>query len=219
MLTAHVLFDMNGTLFDPASIVEAVDEVENAPQLVELALGQAISAAMVETVTGRFCDFSELQQLALSRHLELAGRPDLLDAATEAAKQMQPFPEARAALERLRAAGIGTGVLTNSSTESAEQLCGQSNLDLDPIIGTDRVEAFKPDRRVYECGVRTVGENPSQVILVAAHWWDIAGAKRAGLQAGYVSRSEAIRLALEPEPDYEGSDLAEVAASIAESTQ
>jgi len=39
-----------------------------------------------------------------------------------AARRMRPFPDGGKAVSTLRSAGFGVGVLTNSSTESAESL-------------------------------------------------------------------------------------------------
>jgi 2-haloacid dehalogenase len=89
-------------------------------------------------------------------------------------------------------------------------------LDLvDHVVGADDVQAYKPDPRVYAAGVAAVGAtDPSDVWLVAAHWWDVTGARRAGLRTAWVGRDEGALLETVPAPDVLASDLADAAAKI-----
>jgi 2-haloacid dehalogenase len=214
----QVLFDLNGTLFDPAAMAAPL-AAEGAEELVGEILGDTVLFAMAETLSGSYRDFSELLRAAASRRLALAGRTDRLDAVVAAAKEMRPYPDAAAAIETLRDAGIAAGVLTNSSTETARSLVEAADLpDLEPIVGTDEVRVFKPDRRVYERGIEAAGHQPDEVLLISAHNWDAIGAKRAGLRAAWASRRERVRAPLDPAPDFEAPDLAEVAAQVVRST-
>jgi 2-haloacid dehalogenase len=214
----QALFDLNGTLFDPAVMAEPIGGGRRAEELVEAIFGDAIELAMVETMTGSYRDFAELIEAAAARRLAAAGRADRLPEVTGAARRMRPFPDASRAIELLREAGHGVGVLTNSSTETARDLIAACDLDLDPVIGTDRVRAFKPDPRVYARAVEVTGEAPRDIVLITAHWWDALGAKRAGLGAAWIARKEGVRLAADPAPDHQGSDLAEVAQVIVSAT-
>jgi 2-haloacid dehalogenase len=217
MAIKQVLFDLNGTLFDPATMAGPL-EADRAEELVDEILGDTILFAMVETLSGSYRDFSELLRAAAERRLELSGKQDQVEAIVAAAQEMRPFPDASAAIETLRSAGIGAGVLTNSSTETARSLIAKAELsDLDPIVGTDEVRAFKPGRRVYERGVAASGFDADQVVLITAHSWDAIGAKRAGLRAGWIARRERLRFPLDPSPDFEAADLASAAAQIAAS--
>jgi 2-haloacid dehalogenase len=211
----QVYFDLNGTLFDPSVMAEPLGG-ERAEDLVEEILAEAVLLAMVETLSGSYRDFAELLRAAASRRLALAGRPECLDAVTSAAKQMRPFPDAGKAVSTLRSSGLGVGVLTNSSTETAETLLARSRLELEPVVGTDDVRAFKPDRRVYEHGAEAAGCVLDEVALITAHAWDAIGAKRAGMLAGWVSRKERIRVEIDPAPDVEAETLVEAAQQIVE---
>jgi 2-haloacid dehalogenase len=82
------------------------------------------------------------------------------------------------------------------------------------VASADEVRAYKPDARVYRHGVERAGAPPGSVWLVAAHWWDVLGAKRAGLKTGWVSRRERELLSTVPAPDVTGPTLAAVAEAI-----
>src|SRR5919206_416290 len=65
--------------------------------------------------------------------------------------------------------------------------------------------------------LRLIGADESRaaaVCFVSTHWWDVAGAKRAGLRTAWVARRERALLDTVPPPDYTGRDLAEVAEAI-----
>jgi 2-haloacid dehalogenase len=130
---------------------------------------------------------------------------------------MQPFPEAARALGLLREAGLRVGVLTNSTTETAERALESARLRdcFDVVLGSDAVEVFKPHPRVYRHAVSELSVEPEEACLVAAHAWDVAGAMRAGLRGAWVARSERWLPAVVPEPDLRGDDLEDVAREIA----
>jgi 2-haloacid dehalogenase len=52
--------------------------------------------------------------------------------------------------------------------------------------------------------------------MVAAHGWDLMGAKRVGLTTAWVSRKEGRLLATVPKPDVTGDDLLAAADRIVE---
>jgi 2-haloacid dehalogenase len=58
------------------------------------------------------------------------------------------------------------------------------------------------------------GAGADEVAFVSTFWWDVAGAKRAGLLTGWVARRERSLLDSVPPPDFVGRDLAEVADAI-----
>jgi len=130
---------------------------------------------------------------------------------------MPAFIDAPAALEALRGVGLQLGVLTQSSPEAADAVLRFAGLRdrLELVVSAADAGAFKPDPRPYRLAVERTGAAPDEVALVAAHWWDVAGAKRAGLRTGWVARRDIVLPASVPEPDVRGRDLAEVAEGIA----
>lgn len=126
---------------------------------------------------------------------------------------MPAYPDCSPALEQLRSAGIPIGVLTNSARESAETALGAAGLlDLfDVVAGSDEVEAFKPDPRVYRLGLERTGSAPHEVCMVASHWWDLMGAARAGMRTAWVERDGRALSQAGPPPDLRAATLDELA--------
>lgn len=229
MPSAWVLFDMNGTLLDPATIDRALGRT-GSNAVAGDALVDAVTHAMALTLAGGYRPFSELLEAALSRTLGSAedhgaegdqgaerAAEASLGRAMDAASRLEPYPDARDALERLADAGLRTGVLTNSARATAEQNLDTVGLrDLfQAVIGTEEVEAFKPDGRVYRHAASRLGAAPAELCLVSAHDWDLLGAARAGLRTAWVSCKEREPLSTAPEPDFRGDDLVEVAEALA----
>ena len=79
--------------------------------------------------------------------------------------------------------------LTNGARDSTEQLLERGGLrgHVEQVLSCDEVEAFKPHRAPYELALERVGGHAT---MVAAHGWDIVGARAAGLDTIWVDREE-----------------------------
>jgi 2-haloacid dehalogenase len=213
-----VLFDLNGTLLDLSGTAGPLGGGEQDRALVSEAFQHALLLTMADTLSGApYRPLPEYLRATLERALRAEGR-DLgaLDSAMGRAATLDAFPEAGTALARLRNASLRVGVLTNSTTDAAEQALTEAGLrdQLEIVIGSDEAHTFKPDPRVYLHGVQRIGVEPAEIVLVAAHGWDVAGAMRAGLRGAWVARGERWLVPIVPEPDVRGEDLEHVAAEI-----
>ncbi len=212
-----VLFDLNGTLVDPAVMAQPLGDSGPDEELVEAALDDAIAQAMVATMTGTMPPFRALLESALRRRLRLRGRDESAAAtALELMGSMPAFLDAPAALEILRGEGIRLGVLSQSTAADADSVLRFAGLRdrLDVVLSAQEAGAYKPDPRPYRLALDRIDAAPEDVCFVAAHWWDVAGAKRAGLRTAWVARRERALLDSVPPPDFTGRDLQEAAAAI-----
>jgi 2-haloacid dehalogenase len=205
---ATIAFDLNGTLMDPSALAEPLG---GDTALVLRALAGAVDHGMALTLAGGYRPFAELIEAGLRRELEVAGEdPGRASAAVELLPSMRPFPEAAEALDVLAEAGHTLMVLTNSTGQAAETVLRNAGLRerFAAVRATDEVAAFKPDPRVYGLVPRE-----GEAWLVAAHWWDVLGAGRAGLRTAWVARKERV-LMPGVEVDVRGADLLEAARAI-----
>jgi 2-haloacid dehalogenase len=213
-----VLFSLTGTLVDPSVLAHALGDSARDEDLVLDALDDAIAQAMVRTLTGGTTPLNVMVGSALRRRLRLAGRDErAAEAALELMGTMPAYLEAPAALETLRGHGLRVGVLTQSSADSAASVLRFAGLRdrVELVVGAQDTGAFKPSARPYHVAVERTGAAPEEVCMVSTHWWDVVGAKSAGLRTGWVARRELTLLDTVPEPDFTGRDLAEVARAIA----
>jgi len=85
--------------------------------------------------------------------------------------------------------------LTVKDVTLAEALFAREGLGalVDGFLSADTMRRWKSAREPYRNGVAQLGWPAANVALIAAHPWDIHGARRAGLQTRWIAR-------LEPEP-------------------
>ena len=217
MALAWVLFNLTGTLVDPSVLAQPLGDSGADEELVLNALDDTIAIAMVDALTGGSTPFNEMMEAAMRRRLRLAGSDEeRAVAALELISTMPAYLEAPGALESLRARGLKLGVLAQTSAESADAVLRFAGLRdrLELVLSAQDSGTFKPDPRPYRMALEKTGVTGGEVCFVSTHWWDVAGAKRAGLRTAWVARRERSLLDTVPAPDYTGRDLAEVAEAI-----
>lgn len=217
MALRWVLFDMNGTLLDPAGIADALGGAAAHRKLVQEGFDEALLHSMADTLSGGYRPLPDYLRAALERRLMVSGEgTERLDAAMEKAAVMDPFPEAAEALDRLHERELELAVLTNSATADAEESLARAGLRdrFAAVVGSDAVGVFKPHPDVYRRGLSEIGAAPQESCMVAAHGWDLMGAKRVGLQTAWVARKEGRPPATLPQPDVRGDNLLAAADGI-----
>lgn len=209
-----IAFDLNGTLVDPAAMLDG-----ELAELARAALDDAVLQAMTDTLTGEHRPFPDYLRAALERSLRVAGADaELLDEAIRRARTLPAFPDAAEALQLLATAGYRIAVVTNSAADSARSALAAAGLEshVEAVVSAGDVRAYKPDPRVYRHAAAQLGEPPASICLVAAHAWDITGALRAGWRAAWVAQREHHLLATVPEPTLRGASLLQTAQLLAE---
>jgi 2-haloacid dehalogenase len=217
MALAWVLFNLTGTLVDPSVLAQPLGDSSDDEELVLNALDDTIAMAMVDALTGGSTPFNDMMEAAMRRRLRLAGSDEERAVSALALVSTMPaYLEAPGALESLRARGLKLGVLSQSSAESADAVLRFAGLRdrLELVLSAQDSGAYKPDLRPYRMALEQTGVGGGEVCFVSTHWWDVAGAKRAGLRTAWVARRERSLLDTVPVPDYTGRDLAEVAEAI-----
>jgi 2-haloacid dehalogenase len=217
MALSWVLFNLTGTLVDPTVLAAPLGDSGADEELVLAALDDAVAMAMVDAITGGATPLDELISAAMRRRLRLAGTDESRAAAAlELMGTMPAYLEAPGALEELRARGMRLGVLAQSSAAATDSVLRFAGLRdrFELVLSAQDAGAPKPDLRGYRYALTQTGASPAEVCFVSTHWWDVAGAKRAGLKTGWVARRERALLDTVPPPDYMGRDLAEVAEAI-----
>jgi 2-haloacid dehalogenase len=214
-----VVFDVNETLLNLAALDPHFERAFGDTSARQQWFVQVLQSALVVTVIDRYVDFGTIGAAALE--MTAARRSVSLSGSDRAAilggmLTLPPHPEVPESLARLRAAGLRLATLTNSTAEVAEaQLTNAGLIDyFDQVLSVDAVRQFKPAIDTYRMAVRELGVARSDLQLVAAHDWDVAGALRAGWAAAFVARPGMVLGPLSERPDIVGRDLREVVDQI-----
>jgi 2-haloacid dehalogenase len=213
------VFDVNETLLDLAAMDPHFERVFGDAGQRRAWFGQMIQSALLATVTGAYRQFGEhaiaaLQMLAEQTGTELAAGD--AEAIAGQMRRLPAHPEVRGALERLKGEGFRVAALTNSTLEVARaQLEYAGLIDLfDQVLSADTVRRLKPAPEPYRMAAERFGVGVGDVRLVAAHGWDVAGARQAGCAAAFVARPGKVLDPLAEPPDVVADDLDEVAELI-----
>jgi 2-haloacid dehalogenase len=212
-----VLFNLTGTLVDPTVMAQPLGDSGADEEIVLAALDDAIAMAMVDNLTGAATPLNELVAGAMRRRVRLAGADETrVASALELMGTMPAYLEVPGALETLRAQGLRLGVLAQSSAVATDSVLRFAGLRdrFELVLSAQEAGAYKPDLRPYRMAIERAGADGGDICFVSTHWWDVAGAKRAGMKTGWVARRERSLLDTVPPPDFTGRDLAEAADSI-----
>jgi 2-haloacid dehalogenase len=182
-----VLFDVVGTLFDVTPLQRKL-RGSGFDAWFERLLHTAASL----TLAGRFEPFADIAASTLKTTI---ARNGLSADAGEVLALLQELPadnEAVAAVELLDASGVLVGALTNSGEKQAQKLLETAGLAdrIVEVVSVEEVELYKPHPAVYRHAAERLGVDARAITVIAAHAWDVVGAKEAGLDAIWIDRIE-----------------------------
>ncbi len=103
-------------------------------------------------------------------------------------KDLRPYDDAIEGLRSL-AGRYSLIALSNGEQWYLEELLGNKvPVKFDAIISVEQVGAFKPSPGIYRKAIQRLGCEPGEIMMVAAHAFDILGAQACGFKAAYVNR-------------------------------
>lgn len=214
------VFDAYGTLFDVASAAERAREALGPrwQPLAELWRAKQLQYTWLRSLMGRHADFWRVTGDALDFAMESLGIADaeLRARLMSLYERLGAYPEARPALEQLRAAGLKLAILSNGAPRmlaAAAESAGLAPL-LDAVISVEDVGVFKPSPAVYRLAPDRLGLWPSEIAFVSSNGWDACGAKAAGLRVAWCNRAGQPRERIPEAPDAEIRSLAELPALV-----
>ena len=82
------------------------------------------------------------------------------------------------------------------------------------MVSVDEAGVFKPHPAVYRTAARVLGAEPQEIMMVAAHSFDIMGARASGYRGAYVNRYSLPFDVTRYLPDREANDFQELASRL-----
>jgi len=101
--------------------------------------------------------------------------------------RLRPWPDTVAGLTRLKRRYI-ISPLSNASFAGMVHLARSANLPWDCILTAENAERYKPAPEAYLTAIRLLGLAPGEVMMVAAHNYDLAAARSHGMRTAFVPR-------------------------------
>lgn len=213
----HVLvFDVNETLLDLRALIPHFEHAFGDGRVLHEWFGQVLQSALLTVVTGPYHDFGKvaraaLEMVSLRRGVQVTEEDR--QAILAGMRTLPPHADVLPAFDKLKSAGYRMATLTNSPPAVAQAQLTNAGLApyLEAMLSVDAVQSLKPAATVYRYAAESLGIQPQQMRLVAAHSWDVAGAMRAGCAAAFVARPGMVLDPLFEAPDVVGGDLGQIA--------
>lgn len=213
-----VVFDVIGTLFSLETQRPHLIACGLPGDRLETWFAASLRDLFALGVTGRTAPMilvlkDSLHHLLSVHRLEPEGPH--VDAVLEGMSQLEPDPEARAALAHLRSSGTVCAALSNGSLKATRTLLEQAGLEdvFSQVLSIDTVGLPKPRAEVYHAMTDRLQLKPADVMMAAAHPWDLHGARAAGLSTAFVSHGSLWPGSLDA-PDLTAPGLFELAGLI-----
>jgi 2-haloacid dehalogenase len=103
--------------------------------------------------------------------------------------RLAPWPDTVAGLTRLKQR-LTISTLSNGNLSLLVAMAKHAGLPWDAVLSAELFGRFKPDLAVYLGAARLLGLAPDQVLMVAAHPFDLVAAQKAGLKTAYIPRPD-----------------------------
>jgi 2-haloacid dehalogenase len=176
----------------------------------------------LRAVQGRHADFWQVTGDALDFALETLGidEPGLRERLMNLYLTLDPFPEVRDVLTRLKQAGQRTAILSNGSPKMLHAVVEAAGLDrlLDAVLSVEEVGVYKPHPKVYQLAVDRLGVPAQAIAFQSSNAWDAYAASAFGMQVVWCNRYGQRFERLPGAPDRVVKSLAELPALVGASS-
>lgn len=215
-----ITFDVQGTIVDfYSTIVQAGNQMsqrEGVPaqwgslvdewqQLYRLGLDEVISGKRAWVKTDVI--YREVLDLLLKKYnwgssFSPGDRDDLNDVW----RHLRPWDDTLPSLTKLREK-YTLSTLSNGSMSSVISIVKSGKLPFDCVLTAELVRSAKPDPKVYNLAVTSLGVAPESILMVACHKYDLKAAKDQGFRAAFIPRPQEFgpkgKVDLSPEPYFD----------------
>lgn len=207
-----IAFDVNETLLDLSVLDSRFQSIFGDAGIRRDWFEQVLKLAFASTIVGSYSDFGAIGRAALlvveerlRKSLSEEQRLDIL----QSMRRLPAHPDVKEGFKRLRERSWRLVALTNSTLEAAEVQLKNADLrdDLERVFSADSVRRLKPAAEAYHMAARELGIRTSDLLFVAAHSWDIAGAAKAGCRTAFLARPGQVLDQLTPKPAFIAADL------------
>lgn len=218
-----IAFDVNGTLLDISALGPKLKTLFGSKYTAKEWFTEVIQYSMAVTLSGSFHEFGDiaedvLRMAAAARRVQL-GRSDIQNL-RKALQALPAFTDVPGGLRRLRGANHRLVALSNSGSSLLPKQLANAGIDefFERALSVAEVEKYKPAPQVYRFAARTMGVRERDLLMAAAHPWDLLGAARAGCRTALITRPGAAPIPKLLKPEVIATELKDFAAHLLKDT-
>jgi 2-haloacid dehalogenase len=215
-----VTFDSYSTLVDVDAAKRALsDRVADPEPVSRLWRSRSLEYTFVANGIDGYQPFYEVNRDALQYALAAHGvdlAPAERDKILSVYHELDVFDDVREAVERLGEAGYDPHVLSNGNPEMLASMVEHADIGdlITDTISADEVETFKPATELYRHAAARTGTPVDEIAHVTAGWFDVMGARHAGMQGVWVDRAGTPWDPFDGDPDLVVGSLLELADAL-----
>ena len=129
---------------------------------------------------------------------------------------LRPYPDAVAGLQKLADSSRFQLVALSNGEQSYLERLARHNIGIpfNHVISVEQAGVFKPHPAVYRTAARIMNREPAEIMMVAAHSFDITGARACGYRGAYVNRYQLPNEESPYQPDFEVADFHQLAERL-----
>ena len=214
------VFDAYGTLFDYASAAAGCRDMlgDRIGPLTTLWRDKQLQYTWLRGLQGRHADFWQVTCDALDFALETLGldNPRLRARLMDLYRMLDVFPEVPAMLQRLKASGLKTAILSNGSPDMLDAAVSKAGIAglLDGVLSVELVGVYKPLPKVDQLAVDSLAIPAAAISFQSSNAWDAYAASAFGMRVVWCNRYGQRPERLPGKPDHEIASLAELPALV-----
>jgi len=187
-----LIFDVNETLLDLTELRTLLAKALGSGERLAEWFFRLLHGSLVANHTNSFRPFETIGVEAM-RAIALGQNIELTDAQAQnlvtGFRSLPPHPDVPDALGRL-ASEFRLIALSNGSPEGiSAQLANAGVIEhFEAVVSVHEAGRFKPDPAPYRTALSRAGVEPAEALMVAAHDWDIIGARAVGIPGAFIAR-------------------------------
>ncbi|WP_018984161.1 haloacid dehalogenase type II [Salinimonas chungwhensis] len=190
-----LFFDVNETLLDMSGIKSAIaDALNGNDNLVPAWFSQLLHHSLVDSATGQYHDFADIGAASLVMVAHSMGKGYSMEEAksiiTGPMTNLPAYDDVADGLTRLKNANFTLVAFSNSAEAGLHKQLHQAGIArlFDTILSVSTLKRYKPHPETYQWAVDTMQTDTHNSMMVAAHGWDVSGAKAAGMRTAFIDR-------------------------------
>ena len=214
-----LVFDVNETLLDMTPLKKSVNGLLGNDQGFRIWFGMLLHYSIVSNSINEYHDFgtiagATLSMAATSLHKKVS-EVEIKETLSKI-QTLQAYPDVEKGLKLLKDHGFRVVTLTNSPPHALKQQLINSNLTeyFEQALSIDSLKKYKPEAATYLWAAKELAAQPDEMLMIAAHGWDLAGASHAGLATCFIAREGQSLYTLSSKPDFEATDILAMAEQL-----
>lgn len=191
-----ITFDSYSTLVDvDAAEAALADRVADPEPVSKLWRARSLEYTFVANQIDAYQPFYEMNRDALQYALD-ANDVDISreerDAILAVYHELDVFDDVRDGIERLHDGGYECYVVSNGNPEMLASMVAHAEIDdlIADTISADEIRTFKPAADLYRHAAGRTGTPIDEIAHVTAGWFDVMGARHAGMQGIWIDRKK-----------------------------